>query len=249
MNSHRTRAIASTAIGLAVLLGGAGSASADGAYRYWSFWSGTDGAWEYSQLGPASVEVHDGDVHGWRFGISTGESASSPAPRTQAADLFTLVCGSTPPESGMVRVAFVIDPGDGTSAPDGQAPPDARVECAVVPEGSTGAIALSDISQLRVESGFVCGIDGYPVGECAPSVASPAMVTESSDIDVIRTPKAPSSEVPVESAETGMSSTAAQSPDDASPDDSGTPWSTILVVGILALAGMVTALVIRARRT
>jgi hypothetical protein len=220
----------------AVTLGGATMARADSAYRYWSYWIGKVGAWDYSRLGPANLEVQDGDVQGWRFGVSSGEATQSPAPRTDPADLFTYICGSTPEVAGSVRVAIVLDPGSPTIAPAGQTPPEPRPACATVPEGATGAQALSSVAELRVESGFVCAIDGYPTGECAPSVD----VTEDgeSEVDVIRS---------VDTGNPQGTESPTTASESAESESTGGPWLTLLVIAIAIIIAAVAWMVSRRR--
>jgi hypothetical protein len=163
-NARRRLIAASAAAALACV---AVPAHASEGYRYWSFWTVTDDAWGYAQLGPASTVARDGDVHGWRFGISTDDGALAPAPRTNAAPAFTEICAGTPQVAGSARVALLIDFGTKETAPTVEAPPAARWSCVVVPEQSTGATVLSQVAQVRLDNGFVCGIDGFPASECS----------------------------------------------------------------------------------
>jgi hypothetical protein len=163
----RTRVLLSTLLMAGFLGLGAGVAHAETGYRYWSFWTTDAATWTYAQIGPASTVVSDGDVHGWRFAVSISDGSLAPAPRTDPTRAFQAICGTTPQQPGSARVAVVLDTGTPAIAPDGQQPPTPRGACAVVADGSTGATVLSSVAELRVESGFVCGIDGYPRGECA----------------------------------------------------------------------------------
>lgn len=163
-NARRRLIAASAAVAMACV---AVPASASEGYRYWSFWTVTDDAWGYAQLGPASTVVRDGDVQGWRFGISTDDGALAPAPRTNAASAFTDICAGTPQVAESARVALLIDFGTKETAPTVEAPPAARWTCVVVPDQSTGATVLSQVAQVRLENGFVCGIDGFPASECS----------------------------------------------------------------------------------
>lgn len=167
----------------------AGIAQASEGYRYWSFWTVTDNAWGYAQLGPASTFVQDGDVQGWRFGISTDDGNLAPAPRTSAATAFTNICAGTPEVSGSVRVALFLDFGTAETAPTVEVPPNARWSCVSVPEQSTGATVISQIAQLRLDNGFVCGIDGFPASEC--SVAADVPLAPEEKVDLIALATAP----------------------------------------------------------
>jgi len=165
---HRARWITCLSAGV-IMLGAVPAHAAD--YRYWMFWTPSADTWTYSQVGPASIAVSDGDVQGWRFGISSDDGATAAAPRLDLATAFDTICGSTTPTDGQARVAMVIDPGDLGIAPTGEQPGEVTGRCAVVPPGSTGASALSAVASLRVENGFICAIDGYPGAECAAAVA------------------------------------------------------------------------------
>jgi len=57
-------------------------------------------------------------------------------------------------------------------------------------DGSTAAQSLSTIANLRVDQGFVCGVDGYPESECAPVVELPAV-----ELPVIESPALVSTEL------------------------------------------------------
>ena len=138
------------------------------AYRYWSYWTSASGDWQFATSGPAARAPQDGDVEGWRFAVTT--AAGDQPPRAAVAGSFDDACGSTVAPSGLKRVALVIDPGLASDAPTGQVPPPLRLACAVVPVEATSATALASVSNVRAEAGIVCGLDGFPTGECAPIV-------------------------------------------------------------------------------
>ena len=150
-------------------------------YRYWSYWSisahpNSATSWKYASSGPASRVPADGEVDGWRFGVSADSSTRSRAPRVTAATAFDELCGATNPVDGSKRVAVVIDYGDASDAPSGQTPPKARGGCVVAPMADTGAMVLTSApisAGMRVKAGLICAIDRYPVGECAPVVTDP----------------------------------------------------------------------------
>lgn len=206
-------------------------------YRYWSFWTVTDGAWRYAQLGPASTVVRDGDVQGWRFGISTDDGTLAPAPRTNAATAFTDICAGTPEVSGSARVAFLIDFGTKESAPTVETPPAARWSCVVVPEQSTGATVLSQVAQVRLDNGFVCGIDGFPSSECSTPADIPLDQGDES-IDVIALARTSTADVPSSDAVPSFDMEAASG---------GDPMPIIIGGGVIAL-GLLTAWAIQARQ-
>jgi len=226
----RTRVLLGTLL-MAGLFGlGAGVAHAETGYRYWSFWTADANSWTYAQVGPASTVVSDGDVHGWRFAVSTSDGSLAPAPRTDPAQAFTVACGATPEQPGSARVAVVLDPGTEATAPAGQQPPKARGACAVVADGSTGATVLSSIAELRVEAGFVCGIDGYPQGECAVTADQPA-ITETEQVDVLATQTA--------------TQTASEPP--SIQTDAPTAWPIVIGAGLIGL-GLGATWVVHTRR-
>lgn len=51
-----------------------------GECRYWSYYHlGEEGAWEYSQVGPSSHGLRDGDVDGWAWGPGSVGGGATPA--------------------------------------------------------------------------------------------------------------------------------------------------------------------------
>jgi hypothetical protein len=182
MRSGSTYLAATMAVLMVWFVGAAGMAHANEGYRYWSFWTVNDQAWGYAQLGPASTVVRDGDVQGWRFGVSTADGALAPAPRTDAANAFARICAGTPEVAGSARVALIIDFGTKEIAPTVEVPPQPRWSCVVVPEQSTGATVISQIAQVRLDNGFVCGIDGFPASECSVVATPPLDADENIDV-------------------------------------------------------------------
>ncbi|MFN8125866.1 MAG: SCO2322 family protein [Candidatus Nanopelagicales bacterium] len=155
-------------VALSAALSPAPAGAAD--YRYWTYWSGSAAGWSFSSLGPASSVPADGSVEGWRFAISRGVRGQGAEPRIAAAAAFRQFCGSHPAPSGDKRVAVVFDFGLTSEAPEGQSPPQPRGTCVEVPDDATGAAILSRAATIRTDDGLVCGIGGYPAGECAPAV-------------------------------------------------------------------------------
>ncbi|MEV6108306.1 SCO2322 family protein [Streptomyces sp. NPDC051940] len=155
---------------LLALLGGAGSAHAEG-YRYWSFWERDGSQWVYAQQGPGTARPGDGDVVGFRFAVSE-DSADATRPRGTAD--FAAICADGKAEDGRKRVAFVLDFGTPEDSADGATPPAQRTECAVVPEDATAADALAAVAEpLRFGSnGLLCAIAGYPAKGCGETVSS-----------------------------------------------------------------------------
>src|SRR3954470_9928256 len=152
------------------------------AYRYWSYWTWSAGAWHYSTQGP-SASVHAGDVIGWRFAVQSN-SSSAYAPRVGAVS-----CNATP------QVGVVIDYGTTQDAPPGEHPPSpALQQTCVSSSNNTGYRATDAAAPVRTDnSGLVCGIDGYPAHECAPIVEAPKSpaakpkATESQSVSQART--------------------------------------------------------------
>ena len=144
--------------------------AAESAYRYWSFWLPSNGAWQYAQQGPATIAVADGDVLGWRFGVSRQSDASAPEPRFDASSVWEIGCSDVAPAAGTARVAVAVDFGVPEHSPSGELPPANVLACATVGVGASGAEALSEVVDLRVDSGLICAFDGYPATECAPTV-------------------------------------------------------------------------------
>lgn len=143
-------------------------AQASTGYRYWSYWNAapaTD-SWVYATQGSGTHVPEDGAVEGWRFGIA-GEASFI---RPKMLPDFEAVCGGIPAPEGGKRVAVVIDPGDEAEAPAGETPTPPRSECVVGATEATGLQLLQTVTNVRMDAGFVCGIDGYPAAECAPLV-------------------------------------------------------------------------------
>jgi hypothetical protein len=160
-------------------------ARAESGYRYWTFWVSDGNDWRFATEGPATTRTNEGDVFGWRFAITTATATMDAQPSISAPDAFAEACTDVSAPQGEHRLAIVIDYGSADQAPDGEAPPANRIECVIAADGSTAAQSLSAIADLRVDQGFVCGVDGYPVSECAPVVELP--VIESPVIEPIET--------------------------------------------------------------
>lgn len=141
------------------------TAQAADAYRYWTYWWGTDGGWEFAQTGPADRQLEQGSIEGWLF-----QSSAEDIPTVDPAEnpSFDLLCGEPgQPTAGEIQVAVVIDYGVALDAPDGETPPEGPVvECLSLPAGSTGQDALAAAAEIRVENGATCGINGYPATGC-----------------------------------------------------------------------------------
>lgn len=205
-------------------------------YRYWTYWQGAADGWTFATAGPASTIPADGAVEGWRFAVTSAAGQAGDAPRS-AAD-FDAICSSTPAEDGDKRVALVVDPGDATSAPAGQTPPSALVSCVVIEQDATGYEVLRSALEVRTEDGLVCGIDGYPAGECAP-------VVEDAPVEVSGVASTATAATPTAGATDAAMAASAAPGDGADAPPGGPP---LLTVGVLAAAALVGVLLWRWRR-
>ena len=225
-------AVITTAICLAVQVF-APAARAETAYRYWTFWTVANSEWVLSQVGPASTVPADGDVQAWRFAVTANATSSTYPPRTDPKLAFERICGAVTKPSGQIRVAMVIDPGLTNTAPDGQSPPPARGACAVIAESRSGADALMAIATPRVDKGMVCGIDEYPVGECAIAIdINTSTISPDGDADVLIVPTPAVSEIAI---------AAAPVPEKGSP-------VPLVAVGLIIALGLVGAWLLQRRR-
>jgi hypothetical protein len=156
------RCVASVVIALVALSTALATPAHASAYRYWSYWTWTDGHWQYSNKGP-SAGVHAGDVIGWRFAVQANSSQAI-APRIGAGS-----CDAS------TQVGVVIDYGTTQDEPPGEHPPSPALQrTCVASSNNTGYRATDAAAPIRTnDSGLVCGIDGYPAHECAPVVDAP----------------------------------------------------------------------------
>lgn len=168
----RTARAAAALIGIAILAmtAIAPAARAESAYRYWTYWHGNAGSWQFGTQGPATSNPADGSLEGWRFAVSGAAGSTESQPSFNAAEAFADLCGSTPPISGKKRVALIVDPGYASEAPEGEQPIGALSTCVVAEENASGYDILRSQLAVRVEGGLVCGIGGFPAHECAPVI-------------------------------------------------------------------------------
>jgi hypothetical protein len=183
---------AGAALGVAVAVSASSAAQAN-TYRYWTYWKAAPGqsSWGFSPAG-ASSRPPDGAVEGWRFALSGVAGSSSTQPR--ATPSFDSICGGTPPVSGGVRVAVVVDFGTSDAQPPDESPPRGVVAyCATKVPTLTGLDALAAGPwgpAVRTSGGLVCGIDGYPRTECGALVSSPTPAPPTPAPPVVATPPA-----------------------------------------------------------
>lgn len=224
----------------------AGPAQGEDAYRYWSYWQRDSGTWAYAKLGPAMLKATDGAIDGWRYGIGSTRTSTPPGLDVD----FAAVCGGTVVAADQVRVAVVIDYGS-----DAGAPP-TRAACAVVTKGLTRASALAAVAPLRLDQGFVCGIDAYPSSGCGEAVDTVATQK------VITTPRTASSASATPSQNAGTptpapmtSETVTNTPaptntsdPSASPIPSETPSSPLSTIVTIVLGAIALLLAFRNAR-
>ena len=219
------------------------AAHADSAYRYWSYFTSSDGTWTYAMKGPADLVPADGTVDGWRFAVTSDAMATPPNP-TAAPDFATL-CKDVPAEAGKKRVGLVIDAGPTAVAPAGETPLNQSVACTVVPVDATGLQVLESLDKVRLDKGLVCGIDGYPATECSPTVDI-ALADLNGD-----TPTAASAAPATSASSDAMSTQAAPSESSSATPTStssgnGSMWITFLIIGLVIL--VVGFVITRSRR-
>lgn len=221
--------------GIGVLVGNAGTAHAEDAYRYWGYFQGSGDTWAFAQKGAAESNPADGSVEGWRYGAAT--SGTPRMPRVSAD--FNQICGGAPPENGKKRVAVVIDQGVAADAPSGQQPnPKVQGVCVLAAPDATGAQVLAATGPVRVENSMTCGVAGYPQTGCSEKVQ---LTQTPSDEKVQLTVLAP-----VGGSTAG--NTPGQSP--AQPGTSGGSSSTmtIILVAVILVVLIGAGLVLGARR-
>ncbi len=155
-----------------VSVGTASSAQAADVYRYWGYYTVTDGAFVAQETGPSGATPNDGDIEGYRYAAP----ADFKNPNLPRADLgvvtFDAVCGDKTASAGDKRVAVLLDYGVEADAADGETPPDPEALCAVVPEKFNGLQTLQSVApDLRTQKSsfgpLLCGISGYPATGCA----------------------------------------------------------------------------------
>jgi len=203
------------------------------AFRYWGYYTWSDGAWTFAQTGPDQSEPADGSVEGWRFAVTT-ESGSPRVPRADGD--FDAICAGTDAADGRKRVAVVLDAGLPTDAPEGSTPPEPRGACASVPESASGAEVLAAVADTRVEGALVCAIDGYPATGCGEEVDLEPPATPDAQVDLALPAPRPTP-------------TPTTDGDAAAPDDGedGTPWWAV-ALGAAVVAAVGGAAAWRLRR-
>ena len=142
-------------------------------WRYWGYFQAAPGAnaWSYAETGPAGATPKDGAVEGWRYSFSSNTvDTGSPTLKPN----FKATCAGVTAQSGMVRVAVVVDFGPRAIAPTGEMVQQTIRQCVTIKAGSTGLDILNKVVPVRTSSsGFVCGLNNYPAKECSTEIATP----------------------------------------------------------------------------
>ncbi len=237
----RTRAIARAAGALALAASSIAlvtSPAQAAAYRYWTYWQApaAAGTWAFATQGPGTAVPADGDVEGWAFGVTTQSADPDDAPAT--APDFAAVCADTAAAPDGKRVALIIDFGPAAVAPAGQTPPAPVAQCVVAAPDATGYDLLRSVAEVRTEDGLVCGVAGYPEGECAP------VLSDAEAEDLLTAASASASPGPGTSTPS-PSGMAAAATGPATGPGSGSPVAVLAVAALLLGGG---ALWYRGRR-
>ncbi len=149
-------------------------------WRYWGYFQAAPGssAWSYATTGPAAATPKDGAVEGWRFSFSSNTvDTGNPTLKPN----FKAICAGTPAQSGMVRVAVVVDFGLRAIAPKGELVQQTIRRCVTAKSGSNGLEILNKVVPIRTDSsGFVCGLNNFPAKECSTEITTPKSLIKAS---------------------------------------------------------------------
>lgn len=205
-------------------------------YRYWTYWQAPIGNWDFATAGPATTVPPDASVEGWRFALTTTAGGTRDQPRITPT--FTELCKDTPAVAGTKRVGLVIDFGDASASPAGQAPLANIATCVAAEPTATGYQILRSMTQVRTdEVGLICGLGGYPSTGCAELVddasasnSAGSLGTQASD---------PTPDVLAVSPTSGESS--------AAPESSLSP-ATVLIAILITGFGIAAVVIARGRR-
>ena len=222
--SRRTARVLLTLLltALAVTVG-AGTAQAADGYKYWNYFHVQGAKYVFAQTGPADFTPKDGSVEAWRYGLSS--AADGLQPRT-AASTYTAdkICAGKSAATGEKMVGVLIDYGTTADAAGGQTPPKPRAACAVVPTAANGQQVLDAVSDLRLDKGVACGIDGYPASTCSVTVKNPPAAAKEQPVSFA---------MPAAKSESSGSS---QSASDS--ENGGVPWTLVgVVVAVVVIGG------------
>lgn len=169
-----------------VLSSTSGAQAAD-AYRYWAYYSVTDGAFVAQQTGPSGTTPTDGSIEGYRF-AAPADFKNPNVPRADLKSLtFDSICGSKEAAEGKKRVAVLIDYGVEADA-NGATIPSPEALCAVAPTKANGLQVLGAVApDLRTQKSsfgpLLCGISGYPATGCADEMAKKGTPTNEPTVE------------------------------------------------------------------
>ena len=167
-------ALSSLLLAALTVVGLSGPAHAEDGYQYWNYFHLENGAWAFSQVGPADYTPKDGTVEAFRYGTSTPSQGIEPRADLEQVS-FETVCAGQQAAQGEKRVAVVLDFGvDEGAGP----PPEPRAECAVVERAATTQQIVGEVAEVRIESSMLCAIDGYPATGCGAPVKNAEIPAE-----------------------------------------------------------------------
>lgn len=189
---------------------------------YWAFFTQRYGeSWLYSALGFRSQAARDGDLHGWRWGERSTNSATAPRNIT-----FEQVCGHPPGQAAPEPTATPVPPAP--TLPASTIPPTAAATATPVATGTTPAPAATTTATAE------------PSVTLTPAPVAEATTTrEPADAEPSSTP----SQVPLETV-------APPTPAPPAGGDGGASTGGFVAFGAIAavlLAGLGGALVWRHR--
>ena len=153
------------------------SAAPEKGWRYWGYFQAAPGSstWNYALTGPAGSTPKDGAVEGWKFSFSSN-SVDTGNPTLKPN--FKATCAGVKPESGMVRVAVVVEFGHRAIAPKGESVQPTIRKCITAKSGTNGLEILNKAVPVRTSAeGFVCGLNNYPAKECSSEIQTPKALT------------------------------------------------------------------------
>lgn len=186
--SRTASAVLSLLLAPLLLLGSTPSAHAADIYRYWTYFTVTDGEFVASMEGPGATTPKDGGIEAYRYAAP----ANYKKPNLPRADLsvvtFDSVCGDAEAAEGEKRVAVLIDYGVEADQAQGDELPQPEAGCAVVPEDATGLQTLQAVApDLRTKKSsygpMLCGINGYPSEGCADVLAESGTPADAEAVD------------------------------------------------------------------
>ncbi|MBD8869853.1 SCO2322 family protein [Nocardioides donggukensis] len=232
------------------LVGATTPAQAADVYRYWAYFTVTDGEFVAQETGPSGAKPADGDVEAYRF-AAPADYTQPNLPRADLSEVdFETVCGDKTAESGDKRVAVLLDYGVEEDA-DGAEVPEPEALCAVVPAKANGLQTLEAVApDLRTQKSsfgpLVCGISGYPETGCADEKVAEGTPADAGTVEFA----VASDETGDESGEAGESGSS-DSSDTSAASESDEGSNALLLAGIAVLVVLVVAggVLLNRRRT